>query len=835
MRLRDIFIIGVFWIGLALASVAGGLGPIDGRMFDLVVRALPGASPSAVAVMRLDAPPPVGHASALLQVGATRVVDLDSDALQTLRPAHTFSAADAKHCRPPAGDGILRVLRLRDGDGKPCPLARLVADAGLPVPAGTLLSPDFSARTSTSIPRLDVRELAGSASQREAVAGRIVLRVPAPDTPAHMTPLYATDGLLEPSTPYAMVLDALVRGRAIGWAPAGTDVLVAALLILLLQLALRRSSYRRTLAMTLLVVVPVLLAYAATLHLGRLHVGPTASLVAIAVFALRTVLRRNRMLVDTLVEVDHRLTGLVGKPLGKGFELETEVVWEHANRFLTEFFDLRRSVMLELPTGATHLRPVAAFGCSAGDIIEKRRDYRRAPFSTALVRALPTAPSRPFLPAEDGVADLITPLLAADQLVGFWAFSVALAPGASSDPLAAEAARYANEVAKVILRVGRLNAPAAAKAKRWPTLTRLRARLLDGAMQAREQVAAYRDVFTSVGHPIAVFDLLGRLQLANPAFEEFADGTGQSLMAMSVTGMLESRCKLAPPAAKQVMRQALLGTGAEARVPMRARAGDIPQTLVLRPILRHAPDLAGLAVSPFDLLGMIVEIVPDASRAQAAQRLGHAAAQYARRSRATLEAIERTLDALGVDAGTQGDLKDILASGRSDASDLLHQAEGLPAQDPAATASASLDLEQVLLHVRQVLGRSAREKNVEIQLPRRAVPRVAASEESVTRFLRNLVALLLDDAAPGSIVDLTCSVSDGATVQLRITNDGFGMPAWHVQQVLGDMAKAPPGADASLLEQVAHAAASLNGNITFRLEPELGKGYRATLTLPRAI
>lgn len=835
MRPRDIFMLGVFWVGLALVSLAGGLAPIDGRLFDSVVRALPGASPSAVAVMRLHAPPLAGQVSALLQVGATRVVDLDLDQLDSLRPVRRFDGADATHCRPPAGDGVLRALRLRDGEGKPCPLARLAAAAGLPVPAGTLISPDFSARTSTSIPRLDAGGLAGSASQREAIAGRIVLRVPTPDTPAHVTPMYATDGLLEPSTPYAMVLDALVRGRAIRWAPAGTDVLLAALLALLLHLALRRSSYRTTLTVPLLASVPVLLAYAAALHLGRLQVGATASLVVIAAFVLRTILRRNRVLVETLVEVDHRLTGLVGQPLGQGFDLATDVVWEHANRFLTEFFDLRRSVMLELPPGTTHLRPAASFGCNPGDIIEKRRDYRRAPFSSALVRALPTAPSRPFLPAQDGVSDLITPLLAADQLVGFWAFSVALAPGASPDALATEAARYANEVAKVILRAGHRNAPTDSTSNRWPTLTRLRARLLDGAMQAREQVAAYRDVFASVGHPIAVCDLLGRMQFANPAFEEFAETLGQPLLAMSVTGMLEAQCDLTPGAAKETMRHAMLGTGADSRLPMRARPGDIPRVLLLRPILRHAPESTGLATSPFDLLGMILEIVPDARRAEAAQRLGQAAAHYARRTEATLAAIGRTVEALGVNAGSQEQLERMLVSGRDDARQLLQQAEVLPGLDEAAATSRPLDLEQVLQRVRQANARAARDKNVEIQVAARAVPHVAASEEPLARLLRSLVALLVDDAAPGSVVEVSCVVPDGASVELRIGNEGYGMPAWHVQEVLGDGAQAPLRSQASLLEQVAHAGAMLDGSIRFRLEAELGKGYRATLTLPRAL
>jgi len=829
MRPRDFIGLGAFWLLLAIASLAGWLGLFDGQLFDLAVRTVSTNPPATVAVVRVDQDHPM-PADALRQAGATRVVGIAPGDVEALQRAGRFAAASG--CRPPAPDGVLRVLRLRDDAGRPCPLARLAVAAGLDVPDARLLSPDFSARTSTSIPRIDAHSAPGPAGLGTALKGRIVLLVPAPDAAAHVTPLYRADGLLEPSIPYAMALDALARGRAIRWAPPGVDVLAAMLVALLLHLGLRRATYRVTLSVTLLATVPVLLATGAMLHLARLYIPATASLVAMAAFALLSILRRNRALADTLVDVDHRLTGLVGQPLGNRFELVPDLAWEHANRFVIEFFDLRRSLMLELPTGATHLRAVAAFGCTADDIIEKRRDYRRAPYSTALARELPTPPSRPFLPHVEGVVDLITPLMAAEQLVGFWAFSVVPTPGSSLDVLAAEAGRYAREVAKIILRAGDLNAPVERSARRWPTLARLRSRLLDGANQAREQLAAYRDVFAAVGLPIAVCDLLGHVQFANPAFEQFSAAIDQPLMVMSATGLLVHQCGLSPADAKEAMRRAMLGTGEEVRLPMRARGHELPQALVLRPILRRGPDLGASAVSPFDLLGMILEIVPDVSGAEAATRFGHAAAQYARRSQAMLDSIARTVDSLGAKEASQERLADIVATGLDDARTLLHQAEVPPGHEHDVPERVELRL--VLQQARHVHARESREKGVDIQLPASALPAVAADPEQIANLLRGLLGLLLDDAAPGSAVVVDSPALRGSSVQLWISNDGYGMPAWHVQDVLRDGADIPLLPDASLLDQVAHAAAALDGRVAFQLEADLGKGYRATVTLPRA-
>lgn len=832
MRPRDVASLGVFWLVLGLASFWGLLAPIDGRLFDLGVRLVPGEPPTTVAVMQVDPSAPPGPSSdALRQAGAAKVVDLTSAELLGLQRATDFAAAEGGDCRPPAPDGVLRALRLRDAAGRPCPLARAASQAGLAMPDAAVVSPDYSARTSTSIPRLEAGRLPDGSALRASVDGRIVLRVPTPDVPAHVTPLYRADGLLEPSTAYAMALDAFARGRAIRWTPPGIDVLAAALVALLLHLALRHASYRATLTVALASAIPVLVLLGALLHVGRIHVPATASLVAIATFVLRTILRRNRALGETLVDIDHRLTGLVGQPLGQGFEVSTDLVWEQANRFVTEFFDLRRSLMLELPPGGTHVRPVAAFGCGPGDVIEKRRDYRRAPYSTALARELPTPPSRPFLPAEDGIVDLITPLMAADQLVGFWAFSVRPSADGSLERLTAEAARYAGEAAKVILRAGTLDGAAEPTVRRWPTLGRLRARLLDSANQAREQLAAYRDVFAAVGHPIAVCDLFGRVQIANPAFEDYAEGVGRPLLAMSLNDILEHQCGLDAAAAKARMRHVMLGGGAEARVPMRADGVHALQVLVLRPILRRTADPGGHLAAPFHLLGLILEIVPDVQEAEAARRLGQAAAQYAMRSQSMLDAISKAVDTLRIDDGSQDRLSDIVAGGLQDARHLLRQADASQAE---GAGSDRVDLHQLLERMRQDHARIARTKSVTIALPARPAPPVLAGEPALAGLLHSVLTLLIDDAAPGTAVETTFT-ADGSSVTLAIANEGYAMPAWHVQDVLRDGAGAVLHAGAAPLERVAHAAATLDGTVAFQLGTELGRGYRASLVLPRAL
>ncbi|GHA80185.1 PAS domain-containing protein [Cognatilysobacter bugurensis] len=812
---RELITPVVFWALLALASVTGMLAPLEGRLFDLLVRLAAGPSPSAVALVYQGS----GTASEAL---STR---LRAEGARAVVPLSPPLSGD---CAPDVSAGVVRSLTVHDAEGAPCPFVEAAAAAGATVPQAARIAPDFSAATATSIPRVSDAAALSPGALRAAIDGRVALLAPGPEARVYVTPLHGADGPLEPAALQAFAVDSLLRSRAIVWAPAWTGLLVAVLTVLVLQLALQRARYRTALVATAVAALPVLGGAAAALHLAQRFVPVGAALVAIAAFALHLVLRRSRALAATLVDLDHRLTGLVQQPLSQGFDQQTDLAWEQVNRFVTQFFELRRSMMLELPPGATHMRPVVSAGCTPADIIEKRRDYRRAPYSDALVRELPTAPSRPFLPALDGGVDFIAPLIAADQLVGFWAFTVPDTTPARLDGLALEAGRYANEVAKMVLRAGSVQAPTGGTG-RWPTFARLRTRLLDGAMQAREQLAAYRDVFAAVGHPIAVTDLLGRVQFANPAFEELAARTGQPLLAMSVPNMLEQLCGLSPAESKEVLRRTVL-SARQATLPLQGEDVPAGHAFALRPILRRTPKTGDSAITPFDLLGMAVEITPDVRSAEAALRLGDAATQYAQRSWAVLDGVSRLLDDTSCPDAPRERITDLLERGLSDARRMLQQAESTGNGDGTL---APLELHELLQRLRHAAALAANDKRIEIRLPEHAAPPVTAVEAPLTRALGEAMALLVDDAAPGSILSIDCEV-DGERVRVRLTNDGYGMPEWHIDEMMRAARSGAAAVDDSPLERLAHAATALDPEIGFELAPELGKGYTVQLTLPRA-
>ena len=819
----------LLWVALCVLSFSGALAPVDGWIFDALVRVPPHA-PAPTMVALVQAPAGMGGVARerLLAAGATRVLPLVHD------PADPAGGHARRACGPRPVQGLVRDLRVRDADGQPCPIGQVIQNlTGRPV-TGATLSPDFSIATSTALPRLRLRGNESDAILQAAVAGRTVLLSTGARPAAYVTPLFGADGWLDEPLLDALLVDSLLRQRAVRALPAGSDVALAALVALILQLALRQRRYRTSLAFATASIPVVLLLGGLLIRGVGVHVPLTATLLGIGVFELRTILRRNRTLGDTLVDLDHRLTGLVQQPLNRTFAQSPELTWDQVNHFVTRFFDLERSVMLDLPAGQVLLNATSALGCTTADIIEKRRDYRRAPYSTSLARERPTPPTRPFLPAADGLVDLIGPLIAADQLVGFWAFSVAARPEPELELLLNEAGRYADEVAKVVLRSRSAPALVADSGRRTLPLAQVRSRLLDGASQAREQLAAYRDVFTAVGHAIAVTDLLGRILFTNPRFELLAASSAQPLLAMSVRDMLEQVCGLDGADAKDVLRRVILQTGPDdVELPALHLGAVLDYSLFLRPIRRDGRRESTTQASPFDLLGLVVEISPSTVDADAGGRLQRAMHDYVRRTQVLLEHAVGAADNVATTPIVQGALADQLRKGLEDA-----QQVGLMLQAATGTSAgtaSSIDLVQLLYRARQSSAVAAAGKDAIVEIAEGGPRGVIGHADRLRAVLADAFALLVDDAVPGGRVDVAWTdAEDTGTVVMSMSNAGYGLPPWHVDEVMrGGGAVSLASGGASILDRLAQSAQALDASTPLTITSELGAGYRIQMTFPR--
>ena len=99
--------------------------------------------------------------------------------------------------------------------------------------------------------------------------------------------------------------------------------------------------------------------------------------------------------------------------------------WQLLISIINQTLNLNRLIFLERIPGDHRLKEISSMNCSMDDIIEKRRDYERVPYSIAIHENRPIRLERRYL--KDNLTDehqYMAPLMFAGEVLGFWVFSV---------------------------------------------------------------------------------------------------------------------------------------------------------------------------------------------------------------------------------------------------------------------------------------------------------------------------------------------------------------------------------------------------------------------------
>ncbi|MDX2455870.1 MAG: CHASE2 domain-containing protein, partial [Gammaproteobacteria bacterium] len=101
--------------------------------------------------------------------------------------------------------------------------------------------------------------------------------------------------------------------------------------------------------------------------------------------------------------------------------------WTQVITLVDQVLHLRRLIFLEKIKGDHRVQEVKALNCSIDVIDERRRDYERTPYSTAIAEGGPILLEKTYLKLLDDEEEdqYLVPLIFAGDVLGFWAFGVA--------------------------------------------------------------------------------------------------------------------------------------------------------------------------------------------------------------------------------------------------------------------------------------------------------------------------------------------------------------------------------------------------------------------------
>lgn len=123
---------------------------------------------------------------------------------------------------------------------------------------------------------------------------------------------------------------------------------------------------------------------------------------------------------DILLDITRRLNEMI---FPTDFYMSSDY-WKHLMIMIEQVLSFNKMIFLEKIPGDSRISEIKALRCSLEDIHEKRRDYRRPPYSTMISSDDLIAVKDFFKKNDPDEVEFLIPLVFSGQVLGFWAFTM---------------------------------------------------------------------------------------------------------------------------------------------------------------------------------------------------------------------------------------------------------------------------------------------------------------------------------------------------------------------------------------------------------------------------
>lgn len=821
----------VLAVAVALLSLSGLFATADMRLYDMFVRHAPEFTPVKRQVALVESPlsaftdaavPWDGLAERLIAQGARQVVftvapegdprvsaallanpkvvlgsNLDNVDNGPGSPDQVESAAAVSSEQGQAVaaiaeslDGVHRHQRYAHGNGKtarPGLEAAVAARLGVAVPAtGTYLI-DFSGRES-SFPRVALNDLRTEGVIDDMVRDRVILIGPGNERFLRtlVTPLTEGGRGISVLEYHAYALDSLLRGTAIASLPPLAGAFIVLFVWLACFLALQSMPFRKAVATASALGLGLLLL-SGLLLMAQVHVPVSACIVIIglslvSVFHSKTE-HQNRALARIVRETQVRgLDRPSAQPVpnGPGF-------WTDVLAMVDQILPLTRVVLLERVQGAKRLQEMGALRCSIDSIQERRRDFARAPYSTACETGKAIEVKGYLDDAAAGEHQFLAPLVWSGEVLGFWAFGVDHSRLSDRDTLMRAVDALSQRLSELLWdRRDRMASPGPAPVWREYLIDQrdLAIKKLGEHLQRIERhLDVLEDMFNGLEAPAMVYDLFGRPVVSNERMKALLKANALDVGGKSAADLLEAVCILSAEDARSALISVVFDGASFERV---ARIGGARYLLHVS-CLRNSAQPVWIGADVLQHIhGLMIQLFPVSGAAlRETQRVANIAANE----------LDAPNDGTGGDGGSG--LEPV---------DALHEIE-----TAIASTAAIAEHETVSF---AVCGSKERTK-------------VLANPRKLRDAFSTLIQFLAQDAKKPGQVTVKLD-TDGDKLVVDMQNEGFGMPDEKLQAMLDG--PTPPRSE--LLQRIRRLRDdALDKQAEVAIRSAVGSGYVAKATL----
>ena len=472
--------------------------------------------------------------------------------------------------------------------------------------------------------------------------------------------------------------------------------------------------------------------------------------------------------------------------------------WTQVITLVDQALHLTRLIFLEKLEGDHRVREVKALNCSLDDISERRRDYERAPYSTAIAEGGPIRLQNNYLKTLEGADEeqYLVPLTFAGEVLGFWAFGATPETVRTTKRFLETVHVFANQISELLFH-----------RRRWLEqqqtqrhVLRRFLRLEGGSLAypqvhrllelAQRRVTGMAAVFNGLDTAAIVYDLFGQVLQLNRRMEEFMRTANLPGYELTSLDLLTRITDVDRPRARQLLREVIVENG-QFRLPVIALQGHDENFLVgVRAV--SCADSAGSETdrsAPFEIFGLLFELI-DVGQLQGVYALKEAFVErLGCRLRQELAAAVLGSDLVhehGVSARDKQRATQILQDKASATVELFTKARRFMQVkvDGPGLGLYPVDATRAVASAMRTLSQRAQDRGVHFsaELPEFA-SLVSAQPHDLAKLMYALLETLVNDAAEDTAIEIEVEEREGL-VSYQFRNSGFGVPNDRFQSYL---------------------------------------------------
>ncbi len=563
-----------------------------------------------------------------------------------------------------------------------------------------------------------------------------------------------------------------------------------------------------------------------------------AHFVASAGFFLRRVNAQEADLRRMAIETSSWLSKRV---LPKGFADSSEQ-WTLAASMVNQTLDLTRTIFLESIEGEKRVKEVAGLHCSLSDIAERRRDFTRTPYKTALEESEPLKLESDFLkpiPDDSGERELqyLVPLRFAGMVMGFWAFGIYPSGKKNIPRFETTIAIFAEQLGELLHRRMRKRRESISRSGREGFFSFQEGKrgylrdLKQSADLIERRLSLLESAIESGETAIVLFDLFGRVLFINRRMIDLLKGSDLAPFQMTPMDLTMALAGGSADKFRELLRFFIFESDTftlSAKLP-----SETDRRFLLH--MRRPIPAGGLAeevrTSPFKSSGILFELVEVTDIAKAGEYKDAFLSSVTTGLRRDLEPIVLAADLLAEEklpSRLKASCSEILKRRVADMISLVQNAGNELAKENFHTLDERypLDPTEPLKKAVEALAPevAGRRLEIEIEAPE-SKSLVCAGPNALVDVFKAILSVLVGDAATDTKIKIDVINTDDGII-FTFANKGFGIPNAAFQRYLFERDEVGTPEFRRLRRAVVQAR---QWGADIRASSEVGEGMRFTL------